>query len=267
MLRVAVAGAAGRMGVRIIHAVQAEPQAELGSALEAAGHAAIGKSVAEISGISGLGMVLQDDLEAVLAACDLMIDFTIPKATITHVEAAAKAGKALVIGTTGLDQSQRDIIARAAHSIPIVFAPNMSVGMNYMFKLVHDMARVLGEDYDLELVEAHHDQKKDAPSGSAVRLIESLAAARGWDPKEVCSYGREGLVGARPKKQIGVGVIRGGDIVGDHTVYFIGQGERVELTHRAQSRDTFAKGALRAAIWLRGKKPGLYSMQDVLGIS
>ena len=265
MLRIAVAGAAGRMGIRVIHAIQAAPDAMLSAALEATGHPALGKSAREVAAVAGLEIPLTDDLAEAFELSDVLVDFTVPQATVVNVETARKAGKAMVIGTTGLDQEQIELLKKASLHIPMVFAPNMSVGMNLMFKLVYDIAKILGDDYALELIEAHHDQKKDAPSGSAVRLIEGLAKARGWDPNEVCAHGRHGMVGARPKNQIGVGVIRGGDIVGDHTVYFIGKGERIELTHRVQSRDTFAKGAVRAALWLKGKSPGMYTMQDVLG--
>ncbi len=267
MQRIAVAGAAGRMGIRVIHAIHSEPRAVLSAALEARGHDALGKSVRELAAVPCPELPLTDNVAQVFANSDLMIDFTVPQATAANVQAALEAGKSMVIGTTGLDEAQIEDLKKASQKIPLVFAPNMSVGMNLMFKLAQDMARVLGDDFAMEIVEAHHDQKKDAPSGSALKLIEGLAKARGWDPKEVCAHGRQGQVGKRPKNQIGVSVIRGGDIVGDHTVYFIGQGERLELTHRAYSRDTFAKGAVRAALWLEDKKPGLYTMQDVLGLT
>jgi len=264
MVRIAVAGAAGRMGGRIIHTIACQERAELAGAFEFAGHPAVGRPIAEVAGLAGAQGAVGGDAAAALAQADALIDFTAPEATLAHLALAAEMGKAVVIGTTGLDAGQVERLHELARKVPVVYAPNMSVGMNLMFKLAGMMAKVLGEGYALELVEAHHDQKKDAPSGTAVKLIAELAAARGWDPEKVCRHGRHGLVGARHKDEIGVGVIRGGDIVGDHTVYFIGQGERLEFTHRAHSRDTFAQGAVRAALWAAGKEPGLYDMQDVL---
>ncbi|MGD8562341.1 MAG: 4-hydroxy-tetrahydrodipicolinate reductase [Desulfarculaceae bacterium] len=266
MIRLAVAGAAGRMGIRIIKALQGHDKAQLTAGFEAPGHPLLGKPLAEVCGCAGLEAVLEDNPVAALAKADVLIDFTAPQPTLDHLAEAAKAGKACVIGTTGLDQAQQQELRALALGIPVVFAPNMSVGMNLMFKLVGMIAKVLGPDYALELMEAHHDQKKDAPSGTAVRLLEELAQAHGWDLEQACRHGRKGIVGARTKEEIGVSVVRGGDVVGEHTVYFIGQGERLELTHRAHSRDTFVQGALRAALWVVEQRPGLYDMQDVLGL-
>jgi 4-hydroxy-tetrahydrodipicolinate reductase len=266
MVNIAVAGVAGRMGRRIVNAVCASPQASLVGGFEAPGNPMVGRSVAEATGCPDAPGQVQDNASAALAEAQVLIDFTAPAATLKNVGLCAKDGRAAVVGTTGLDEGQRAELAGLAKDIPLVFAPNMSVGMNLMFKLVGLMAQVLGPDYALELVEAHHDQKKDAPSGTAVRLIDELCKVRGWDPAEVCRHGRQGMVGARTEKELGVSVIRGGDIVGDHTVYFIGQGERLELTHRAHSRDTFVRGALRAALWVVGQKPGQYDMADVLGL-
>lgn len=266
MVRIAVAGIAGRMGNAISRAVKFNEDAELAGGLEAPGHPAIGKTIAETSGVGGAEGVVADNLAEAMAKADVLIDFTSPAVSLANAKWCAENGKKIVIGTTGLDLSQDDTLVKLGQSTPIVFAPNMSVGMNLMFKLVGMIADVLGPDYALELIEAHHDQKKDAPSGSAVRLLKEMCAARGWDYDKVCAHGRCGLTGARPKEQIGVGVIRGGDIVGDHTVFYIGQGERIEITHRAHSRDTFAGGAVRAALWLVDKPAGLYDMQDVLGL-
>ena len=266
MVRIAVAGAAGRMGGRIARAVTANSALVLASAFEAPGNPAVGRPIAEICSLPGVPGEVVGDCQSALEQADVLIEFTAPAPTLEHVAVAAELGKACVVGTTGLDEAQKNEMNKLAHNIPIVFAPNMSVGMNLMFKLVGLMARVLGNDYALELLEAHHDQKKDAPSGTALKLLEELARARGWDPAEVAVYGRKGMVGARPQEEIGVSVIRGGDIVGDHTVYFVAQGERLELTHRASSRDTFVQGAARAALWISGQKPGLYDMQDVLGL-
>jgi 4-hydroxy-tetrahydrodipicolinate reductase len=270
MVRIAVAGVAGRMGGRIVNAILGREDAALAGGFEAPGHPALGRPLSEVIGHGGAqGQVqgqVQGDPATVLAGADVLVDFTAPAASLRHLEICAASGKAAVIGTTGLNPEQKTTVAGLAATIPVVFAPNMSVGMNLMFKLVGDMARVLGPDYALELVEAHHDQKKDSPSGTAVRLLEELASAREWSLDDVAKHGRQGLVGARPREEIGVSVIRGGDIVGDHTVYFIGQGERLELTHRAHSRDTFVQGAVRAAVWVVKQKPGLYDMQDVLGL-
>lgn len=267
MTGMAVAGVAGRMGGAIVRAIGRQAEAGLAGGFEAPGHPAIGKRVADICGEPQAGEVLVGaGAEAALAPAQVLIDFTAPAVSLAHLELCARLGKAAVIGTTGLDAGQKQTIKDLASQVPVVYSPNMSVGMNLMFKLAGMVARVLGPDYALELVEAHHDQKKDAPSGSAVRLLEEMAAARGWKLDEVAKHGRVGMVGARPQDEIGVSVIRGGDIVGDHTIYFITQGERLELTHRAHSRDTFAQGAVRAALWVAGKKPGLYDMQDVLGL-
>lgn len=266
MVKIAVAGIAGRMGGRITHAVVGRKDAQLAGGFEAPGHPAVGKPIAAATGCPGAAGLVAESAEEALANCDVLIDFTAPAPTLQHLALAQEMGKACVIGTTGLDDGQKAELFGLVKKAPVVFAPNMSVGMNLMFKLVGDMARVLGEDYALELMEAHHDQKKDSPSGTAVRLLDELCAARGWDPKQVLKHGREGMVGARPANEIGVSVIRGGDIVGDHTVFYIGHGERIELTHRAHSRDTFVAGAVRAALWVGKQQTGLYDMQDVLGL-
>jgi len=266
MVRVALAGAAGRMGRRIAQVLDQTEGALLAAGFEAPGHPLVGQPLSVATGVAGLEGTLGDDAAAALEQAQVLIDFTAPEATLANLEAAARAGKAAVVGTTGLSSKQQALVAEVAGQVPVVFSPNMSVGMNLMFQLVRQMAEVLGEDYALELVEAHHDQKKDAPSGTAVKLLDQLAAARGWKRQEVCVYGRQGMVGPRPKREIGVGVIRGGDVVGEHTVYFLAQGERLELTHRAHSRDTFARGAVRAAQWVAQQPPGLYDMLDVLGL-
>ncbi len=266
MVRIAVAGVAGRMGGFIVRAIAGRPEAELAGGFEAPGHPLLGRPLSEVTGLASAQGQVEADPAALLARAEVLVDFTAPAATLKHVALCAQAGKAAVVGTTGLDEVQKKALAGLAQKIPVVFAPNMSIGMNLMFKLVGMMAKVLGPGYALELMEAHHDQKKDSPSGTAVRLLEELAQARGWELDQVAKHGRQGLVGARPKEEIGVSVIRGGDIVGDHTVFFIAQGERLELTHRAHSRDTFAQGAVRAALWVAGRAPGLYDMQDVLGL-
>ena len=261
MIKVAVAGAAGRMGQRLLDCLGADQGTLTVSAFERSGSPMVGTPAAFAEGV-----LIGDDPALAMAEADVLVDFTAPEASLANLAACAEKGKAAVVGTTGWEPEQVAKVKELAQKVPLVFASNMSVGMNLMFKLVKEMAEVLGHDYALELLEAHHDQKKDAPSGTAVTLLDQLRSARGWHEKEVLSHGRKGMVGARPKEEIGVSVIRGGDIVGDHTVYFIGQGERLELTHRAHNRDTFAKGAVRAAVWVADKKPGLYSMRDVLGL-
>ena len=266
MVRICVAGIAGRMGRRIIEAIGNHPEAELAGGFEAHGCPFLGQEIAAFTRMAEVAGKIESSPEAGMAGAEVMINFTAPEPTIQAVRACAELGKAAVVGTTGLTGEQREALRELGREIPLVVAPNMSVGMNLMFKITGLMARVLGEDFALELVEAHHDQKKDSPSGTAVRLLEEMCAARGWDYDKVCAHGRVGMVGARPREEIGVSVIRGGDIVGDHTAYFIGHGERLELTHRAHSRDTFARGAVRAALWVVRQKPGFYDMHDVLGL-
>ena len=268
MVKIAVAGVAGRMGAphRARHHASAKAPSWPG-AFEAPGSPAVGKSLAGVVGLSGVEGVVGDDPAEALAEAQVLIDFTAPGASVKNLKECAALGKAAVIGTTGLSESpEKDPGQAQAKKVPVVYAPNMSVGVNLMFKLAAQMAEVLGPDYALELLEAHHDQKKDAPSGTAVRLIEGLCEVRGWDPEEACRHGRVGMTGARTRDELGVSVIRGGDIVGEHTVYYIANGERLELTHRAHNRDTFAQGAVRAALWVVEQEPGLYDMQDVLGL-
>jgi 4-hydroxy-tetrahydrodipicolinate reductase len=242
-IRFAIAGAGGRMGRTLIEAVQAAPDAELAVAFD-----------------------VEDDVETALSKAGCLIDFTRPEGTMKHLEVCRKRGVHMVIGTTGLNTEQKLAIQDASRDIPIVFAPNMAVGVNLVFKLLDTAARILNDGYDVEIVEAHHRHKVDAPSGTALRMGEVVAAALGRDLAECAVYGREGVTGERPAPQIGFATVRGGDIVGDHTVMFIGTGERVEITHKASSRMHFAQGALRAGRFLRGKVRGLYDMQDVLGL-
>lgn len=265
MVRICVAGACGRMGRRILElAAQAEDLA-IGGAFDLP--AAAGTDLPLAAGTPRAATVtLQQTAEDALRDSDAIIDFTAPDACVAHVQTAAELGKAVVVGTTGLSPEQNAVIHAAAQRVPVVYAPNMSVGVNLLFKLVSEAARILGPDYDIEVVEIHHNQKKDSPSGTAVRLVERAAESRGLRVPDQTRHGREGLVGARPQDEIGVHAVRGGDVTGDHTVYFLGQGERVELTHRAHSRDTFAQGALRAARFTASAAPGLYDMQDVLGL-
>lgn len=266
MIKVAVTGAAGRMGGRIITLVTEAEGLEVAGAVEMAGHARLGDDAGYVAGCGDLGIAITDSLEQALAEADVLIDFTWPEVTLANAEVCARLGKAIVVGTTGMNAEQRRVISQVAESIPVVFAPNMSVGVNVCFKLLKDMARTLGEGFDVEIVELHHNKKKDSPSGTAVRMGEIVADALDRDYSKVANYHREGMCGERTPEEIGMQTVRGGDIIGEHTVYFIGMGERIELTHRAMNRDMFARGAVRAAGWLGGRQAGLYDMQDVLGL-
>lgn len=266
MLRIAITGAAGRMGRTLIEACSKTEDLRLTAALEHQGSDRVGSDAGELAGLGRIGVVVSDDLDKLLDDIDVLVDFTRPEATLDYLESCHRAGKRMVIGTTGFDATGKDVIARAARDIPIVFAPNMSVGVNLCFKLADLAARVLGETADIEIIEAHHRHKVDAPSGTALRLGEVVASALGRNLKDCAVYGREGTTGARDRMTIGFATIRAGDIVGDHTVLFANDGERVEITHKASSRMTFATGALRAARWLADQRPGLYDMQDVLGL-
>jgi 4-hydroxy-tetrahydrodipicolinate reductase len=264
--RIAILGAGGRMGRALVRAVAAaQPSAKLAAAIERPGSDVAGQDAGVVAGIGSAAVPVTTGLPAAGAA-EVWIDFTVPAATVAAASAAASAGAALVVGTTGLSAADRAALARAAETIPMVVAPNFSVGVNVMLRLVADAARALGPGYDLEIVEAHHRGKRDAPSGTALRLAEALAAATERDLGVTARYARHGDVGPRPASEIGLQTVRGGDVVGDHTVFFLGDGERIEITHRASSRDTFAHGAVRAALWLRGRPPGLYDMRDVLAI-
>lgn len=264
-MKIAIAGAAGRMGRTLIETVLESRDLSLAAALEASGHAQLGKDAAEAIGIAS-GIAIGADVAAAVAAADCLIDFTRPDATMENLGACAAKGTSVVVGTTGFSPEQKRRIDVAAARIPIVLAPNFAVGVNAVFKLAESAARILGDAYDVEIVEAHHRHKVDAPSGTALRLGEIIAAALGRDLKSAAVHGRQGITGERSAQTIGFHAIRGGDIVGEHTVIFAGEGERVEVTVRSGSRKTYALGALRAARWLKGKPAGLYDMFDVLGL-
>jgi 4-hydroxy-tetrahydrodipicolinate reductase len=260
-MNICMAGACGRMGRTIMNLAAAQ------------GHRVTG--AVDIDSLAGIEIPLGDgsqivkvtsDLASVLAPSDVVIDFTLADVCVANTELAARAGKPAVIGTTGIDDAGRSTIAKAAQSIPVVLAPNMSVGVNLLFKLTSEVASILGLDYNVEIVETHHNQKADSPSGTAVRLAERAAEALGLQYPAHAVHGREGMVGQRPQREIGVHALRGGDVVGEHTVSFIGRGETIELRHRAHNRDNFAIGAIRAAAFAVEAKPGLYDMQDVLGL-
>lgn len=262
-MNIAVAGASGRMGRTIIEAVLASPDARLAAALELAGTAGIGRDAGELAG-APCGVKVVAEIATALAGCDVLIDFTRPEGTLAHVAECARLGVRLVIGTTGFTDAQRAAISAAAQSVAIAMAPNFSVGVNVMLSLLDVAARALGPGYDVEIVEAHHRYKVDAPSGTALRMGEVVANALGRDLQQNAIYGREGVTGERKRETIGFATVRGGDLVGDHTVMFIGAGERLELTHRASSRANYAAGALRAARFLMGRRSGLYGMGDIL---
>ena len=263
--RIAVLGAAGRMGRAIVRALADEPAARLVAAVDRPGAPEVGQDVGTLAGLSPASVALSDRLPRASEA-DVWIDFSAAAAAVEHAQAAADAGARLVLGTTGLQVGERERVAAAAQRIALVLSPNMSVGINLLLRLVADAARALGPGYDIEVLEAHHRQKRDAPSGTALRLAEALAEATGRDLAQTARYARQGDVGPRTSSEIGLQTLRGGDVVGDHTVFFFGLGERIEITHRASSRETFARGAVRAAIWLPGRPPGLYDMRDVLQI-
>lgn len=263
--QIAIAGSTGRMGRALIEAVAQSPDFRLKAALEARGNPQVGRDAAEQFG-APCGVRISDDPQASLPGCDVLVDFTRPEGTLAHLEACRRLGVRMVIGTTGFKPEQKQAIAEAAKSIAVVMAPNMSVGVNLTFKLAEIAARVLSEGYDVEIIEAHHRHKVDAPSGTALRLGEVIAEALGRDLEKDAVYGREGNTGERKASTIGFATVRGGDIVGDHAALFAGTGERVEVTHKASSRATFALGALRAARFLADKRNGLFDMQDVLGL-
>jgi len=264
-MKVAIAGAAGRMGRTLIEGVLKSSDLALGAALEAPAHPQLGKDAGEALG-TPCGVALTADVAAAVAAAECLIDFTLPQGTLAHLDACVAARRSAVIGTTGFTAEDRARIAAAARAIPIAMAPNFAIGVNVTFKLAEVAARILGDGYDVEIVEAHHRHKVDAPSGTALRLGEAVAGALGRDLKAVAVHGREGITGERGAKDIAFHAIRGGDIVGEHTVIFAGEGERVEVTVRSGNRMTYAQGALRAARWLAGRPAGLYDMFDVLGL-
>jgi 4-hydroxy-tetrahydrodipicolinate reductase len=267
-LRVVVCGVAGRMGGRVLQAVRAEDGMQVVGATERPDSAQVGLDAGTAAGGPPAGVTVSASLEAALASgADVAIDFTAPAAAQHHARICAGRKVALVVGTTGIPPEGRADIAARAREVPIVLAPNMSVGVNALFRLVAEAARALGPSYEVEIVETHHRAKKDAPSGTALRLAEVAADALKLDRRSAFVYERHGDTGARRPGSIGLQAVRGGDVVGDHTVFFFADGERLELTHRATSRDNFARGAVRAARWVAGKTPGLYDMQDVLGFT
>ena len=266
MLKAVVTGAGGRMGARIVDIISHCEGIELYGATERFDHHSVGSDVGEVAGIGSLGITIESDVEKIINQADVVIDFTVPESSMLHLEAASKKGTAIVIGTTGFSSHQRDLIRTLTSKTRCVMAPNMSVGVNLLFKVAGEMAKILGDEYDIEIIEAHHRYKKDAPSGTAMRLAEIIALALERDIEKVAVYERKGITGERRREEIGIQSIRAGDIVGDHTLIFGGLGERIEVTHKAQSRDTFATGAVRAAKWIVNQPFGLYDMMAVLGL-
>ena len=264
---IVVAGAAGRMGNRIIACLADAPDLRLVGALEASGHAALGRDAGELAGVGKAGVTVEADAAALITRDRVLIEFSVPDASLAHLRLVAQAGARAVIGTTGFTAAQRAEVTELARQTAILLSPNMSVATNVAFKLLATMAKALGDEYDIEITETHHRFKKDAPSGTALRMAEVVAAALGRELDQVAVYGRQGLPGERAKREIGILSLRSGDVVGEHTVSFGTLGERLELVHKAHNRDTYARGALRAARFIAGRPPGLYSMADVLGLA
>jgi len=266
MVHTIISGAAGRMGMRLVALTQETQGLSLTGAIEMIGHPAIGQDAGEVAQIGKTGILLSHDLHSYLPQSDVVIDFTGPASCLSHLEQVVRTSKAMVIGTTGFSDQELIQLKTLASKVPCVFSPNMSVGINVLVNIVGKIAKSLGESYNIEVIEAHHNKKKDAPSGTALKLAEALADGMEWDLQEVGVYARHGITGERQTREIGMQTIRAGDIVGDHTILFGGPGERIEITHRAHTRDTFARGALRAAAWVVNKPAGLYSMADVLDL-
>jgi 4-hydroxy-tetrahydrodipicolinate reductase len=266
MIKVIVAGAAGRMGCRLVALIKESTTLSLAGAVEGKGHHSLGEDAGETAGCGRAGLLITDDVAALLDKGEVVVDFSAPEATLHHLRTVVQHRRAMVIGTTGFSVPQLDELRSLTCQVPCVWSPNMSVGVNLIYKVISEMAKTLGDDYDIEVLEAHHRLKKDAPSGTAIKIAEVLANAVNRDLDQVGVYTRKGLIGERKNGEIGIQTIRAGDIVGDHTILFGGMGERIEVTHRASSRDTFASGALRAARWVVRQPPGLYDMMDVLGL-
>ena len=266
MIKVIVAGAAGRMGERIIHMVHQSEDVTLAGAFEHADHPSVNQDAGLVAGIGALGVKITGSLKEIMDQGDVVIDFTMPGATLENIRLASSGNLAMVIGTTGFTGETLKEVTDLAKKIRCVMAPNMSVGVNVMFRIAEDMARILGNDYDMEILEVHHRLKKDAPSGTAMKLAQILASAVSRDLDEVAVYERKGMIGQRTDEEIGIQTWRAGDVTGEHTVMFGGIGERLELIHRAHNRDNFARGAIRAAKWVVKQPAGLYDMQDVLGL-
>jgi 4-hydroxy-tetrahydrodipicolinate reductase len=265
-LKIGVVGAGGRMGQMLVRTVADTPETRLVAASEQPGSPALGRDAGELAGLGTLGVAVSDNSEALFERADAVLEFSAPAATVAHAALAARLGRIHVIGTTGIDAAGEASLAEAARSAPIVYAPNMSVVVTVFMSVVEQVAALLGPDYDIEVVEIHHRHKVDAPSGTAIGLGKAAAAGRGIALDEAADWARHGHTGARQRGHIGFAALRGGDVVGDHTVIFAGEAERLELTHRCTGRQIYARGAVRSALWARDKPPGLYGMKDVLGL-
>ena len=263
-IKIVIAGCCGKMGKRIAALSFKDKELEISAAVESAGHPDIGKNLGDIIGLDRLFVDITGDLSSAVKGSDVIIDFTTPAATLSNLKIARDENIPIVIGTTGITDEELKVIESSSKRVPVLFSSNMSIGVNLIFNIAPEAALALGEDYDIEIVEAHHNRKKDSPSGTAKTLLQNIADARGAQLKNIAIYGRKGSTGERPKGQICVHAIRGGNIVGEHTVIFAGEDETIEITHRAASRDVFAKGAIRAAKYIADKSPGLYDMQDVI---
>ncbi len=263
-LRIAIVGAAGRMGRQLITAVMQHEHTQLSAVFVRAGSPFVGCDAGQLAGSGTADLVVSDSAVTAMNDFDVLIDFTRPESSLQWIEFCQQHNKAMVIGTTGFSEAEKQQITQASHHIPIVFAANFSVGVNLMLSLLQQAAKVMGEDCDIEILEAHHRNKVDAPSGTALAMGEVIADSLDWDLSQQAVYSREGNTGIRPEKTIGFATLRAGDIVGEHTAIFADMGERIEITHKASSRSTFANGAVRAALWLSNKKPGLYSMSEVI---
>ena len=266
MVKLIVSGVAGRMGRRIAGLSLADSEIKVTGGLEIQGNPGLGEDLGKLLGLGEQGIEVVDNLEKIIGQGDVLVEFSSSQATLEHLQICQGHKKAMVIGTTGFTEDEKEILNKASKDIPLLCSPNMSVGINLLFKITREAAKAIGQDYDLEIIEAHHRQKKDAPSGTAIKLAAILAKETNRSLSEVVTFGRKGQTGERPRETIGIHAVRGGDIVGEHTVIFAGAGERIELTHRASSRDTFAQGALRAVKFIIKQKPGLYDMGDVLGL-
>ncbi|MGV3001322.1 4-hydroxy-tetrahydrodipicolinate reductase [Vibrio sp.] len=267
MVRIAIAGAAGRMGRNLVKATHLNPNARVGAGSERPESSLVGVDIGELCGEGQFSVALVDDLSKVISQFDVIVDFTAPSSTLANIELCKSHGKKIVIGTTGFSEEEKQFIDQAAQEISIVMAPNYSVGVNLMFKLLEKAAKVMGDYCDIEVIEAHHRHKVDAPSGTALGMGEAIAGAMGNKLSDVAVYAREGITGERTKDEIGFATIRAGDIIGEHTAMFADIGERVEITHKATDRMTFANGAIKAAVWLETQPSGFYTMQDVLGLN
>lgn len=267
MVRIAIAGAAGRMGRNLVKATHLNPNAQVGAGSERSESSLVGVDIGELCGEGQFSVALVDDLSKVISQFDVIVDFTAPNSTLANIELCKSHGKKIVIGTTGFSEEEKQLIDQAAQEISIVMAPNYSVGVNLMFKLLEKAAKVMGDYCDIEVIEAHHRHKVDAPSGTALGMGEAIAGAMGNKLSDVAVYAREGITGERTKDEIGFATIRAGDIIGEHTAMFADIGERVEITHKATDRMTFANGAIKAAVWLETQPSGFYTMQDVLGLN